>query len=250
MSDFVLHDEGEPRGEPYDEPREDDLRLDPQAGCWRKETGERVCAAHTTKGGEHCRCRKTKTMGNGRCRHHGGKTPTGKDAGSYKHGRYSKALPDRLAERYEEVRADEDLTTLREEIALIDSRIFEVLEALDAKDSARLWGDIETEFTKMRTAWAAEDMDEAGARLRQLSKLIEEGATQRSKWEEVVGLVDRKRKLVESKRRREKALQAYVPLERFQILLSAIDDIIRRNVDDDTVMRDIAREIKQTVNLG
>jgi hypothetical protein len=248
---FELHVEGEPRGKPYGEPREDNLFLDTDQGCWRNEDDARVCGAFIrNRDWKWRRCKRKITMENGRCRDHGGATPSGQDHGAFKHGKYSKDLPANIKSRYEEVREDETLTNLREEVALIETRVHEVLSALDAKDSAELWQDIEREFHQFRSAHQAGDQQEASKHLRAVTGLIEEGASQQSKWREIGELVERKRKLVESERKREKALQAYVPLERFSILITAIDEIIRRNVNDDEVMRDIAREIKQTISLG
>lgn len=251
MANFVLLRDDEPRGEPFGEPRADELWLDQGDECWRNEEGDSVCAARLTdRPWKWRRCQQSNTSDNGRCRHHGGLSPSGKDHSQFKHGKYSQDLPSRLAQRYHEVKEDESLTNLREEIALIETRIHAVLAALDAKDSARLWKDIEQEFSKFKAAQATGDQQEMMKRIRALTSLIEEGAEERSKWNEVGDLVERKRKLVESERKREKALQAYVPLERLSILLTTIDEIIRRHVDDDEVMREIARDIKQTVSLG
>ena len=59
-------------------------------------------------------------MPNGRCRLHGGKSPAGLASPHYKDGRYSKALPARLAARYATAEADPRLLELRDEVALTD----------------------------------------------------------------------------------------------------------------------------------
>lgn len=67
-------------------------------------------------------------MANGRCRIHGGATPGGFASPHFKTGRYSKVLPAALRDRYEQARGDEDLLSLRDELALVDARIGEVLQ--------------------------------------------------------------------------------------------------------------------------
>lgn len=66
-------------------------------------------------------------MANGRCRIHGGASLGGIASPTFKTGRYSKVLPEALRYRYEVARDDEDLLSLRDEIALLDLRITELL---------------------------------------------------------------------------------------------------------------------------
>lgn len=67
-------------------------------------------------------------MRNGRCRIHGGTTPVGMALPQYKHGRYSKYLPSGLAQKYNDALLDTELVTLRDDIALVDSKIQERME--------------------------------------------------------------------------------------------------------------------------
>lgn len=251
MGRFKLLTDDEPRGEGYDELREDGLSLDERDECWRNQKGQQVCGAFRSNASwEYARCSQTAIKDNGRCRHHGGNSLKGRDSGTFKTGKYSKVLPDNVGARYEEVRDDEHLTDLREEIALIETRVHEVLKALDAKDSAELWSQIEEHFEKFQAANRKGETEEMAEQLRHLEHLIEEGAEQRSKWREIGELVDMKRRLVDSERRREKALQAYVPMEDFVMSMHTVDDILRRHVDDPETMREIARDLRNTFDLG
>lgn len=251
MGKFKLTVEDEPRGKGYGEPRQDGLSLDEHDECWRNQKGQQVCGAFRRNAAwQYARCKQTAIKDNGRCRHHGGKSLKGKDSGTFKNGKYSRSLPDNVAERFEEVRDDEHLTDLREEIALIETRVHEVLTALDAEDSAELWEDIEKHFEKFQVARDTGDNQGMAEQLRYLENLIEKGAEQRSKWREIGELVDMKRRLVDSERRREKALQAYVPMEDFVMSMHTVDEILRRHVDDPETMREIARDLRQTFDLG
>ena len=86
----------------------------------------RECGARTV-GGAPC---KKKPMPNGRCRLHGGATPSGAALPQYKTGRYSKHLPDRLAARYHEALADAELLAVRDDVALLDVRLSELVNML------------------------------------------------------------------------------------------------------------------------
>lgn len=78
-------------------------------------------------------------MANGRCRMHGGTQPIGPASPNYKHGRYSKILPEALRAGYEAALADPKLLHLDEEIALIDARIG---QRLSGNPSSEAWGDL------------------------------------------------------------------------------------------------------------
>ena len=78
------------------------------------------------RNGEPC---QGAAMPNGRCRLHGGKTPTGPALPQFKHGRYSKCFKDlALGQRYEECLANGELGELRDEIALVDVMTSRILE--------------------------------------------------------------------------------------------------------------------------
>src|SRR5689334_1272270 len=78
-------------------------------------------------------------MANGRCRIHGGLQPQGIARPGFKTGRYSKYLPARLAGRYEEAASDPELLALKDDIALLDTRIAQTVSALDTGESKEAW---------------------------------------------------------------------------------------------------------------
>ena len=83
------------------------------------------CSAKCKSTSQQCRRRAVK--GKRVCTVHGGLTPAGAASPHYRTGRYSKCLPARLTERYHEAQADKRLLELREEIALIDARLADLL---------------------------------------------------------------------------------------------------------------------------
>ena len=87
------------------------------------------CQAKSKATGVQCRRRAVK--GKRVCTVHGGLTPSGHASPHFKSGRYSRYLPARLTERYREAQADQRLLELREEIALIDARLCELLPTED-----------------------------------------------------------------------------------------------------------------------
>ena len=102
--------------------------LNPKDG--RQPDGRAVCGAKLKNGTGHCR--RSPSAGRSRCHVHGGATPRGISSPHFKHGRYSTALPERLAATYEKARHDPELLNLRDEIGLMDARMIEMFMAAEA----------------------------------------------------------------------------------------------------------------------
>lgn len=109
---------------------------DDQAGTPRK---KRCGAKLRKKPGK--RCQIDKVMANGRCRLHGGKSLSGPNSRTWKHGQRSKhrwlaSLPgDTLGKRFDAALADPTMTSLRHAIALNDALITSYTSSL--KDTGK-----------------------------------------------------------------------------------------------------------------
>src|SRR5579863_9488305 len=93
---------------------------------WIPPSEDRQCAAHSKRSGS--RCRKWAMRGHTVCRNHGALSPRGVASPAFKTGRYSRSLPARLVGRYQEAVADPELLSLRDDLALIDSRTSALLQ--------------------------------------------------------------------------------------------------------------------------
>src|SRR5215217_7134931 len=136
----------------------------------------RLCGA-TTRRATTC---KNPRMANGRCRMHGGLTPRGTDLPQFEHGRYSKSLPDRLVGRYEKALADEERHDLRDEIALSEAKVDDLLQKMERGESDEMWMRLRTLEQQVRRA------SEAGERraelLGEILTLIQRGGTEAMSW--------------------------------------------------------------------
>jgi hypothetical protein len=170
------------------------------------------CGAKKRGKEEHCRA---PAMPNGRCRIHGGKQPQGIARHNFKTGRYSKYLPTRLSARYEEAISDPDLLALRDDIALLDTRLGGVVEALDTGESQEAW-------TSLFALWQQLDrdmsvlMDEGETpetmerTVAALGETIRSGLSQGYVWNEIRGLLKERSALVGSEQKRLVEMQQYV----------------------------------------
>lgn len=154
------------------------------------------CTAKSRQTGN--RCRNWPTVGMAVCRFHGGKTPRGTDAPAFRHGRYSKHAPTRLAARIDAALADPALMTLKDEAALVSAQIGEVLEVLDVGGLLARWREMAALVPVLRDAIAGEDQRRLVAVADALDACVTAAADERGRWGELVPLIDQKRKIVET----------------------------------------------------
>jgi hypothetical protein len=189
-------------------------------------------------------------MTNGRCRMHGGRVLRGAAHPGFKHGGRSKYLPQRMLEAYAEAEKDKTLLMLRCDIALLEVRITDVLSRVDSGETGRLWrklGDVHAEFTKHKSAG---DVGRMQAALSEIGGLITEGVGDWAAWDEIGKLLDRRRQLVESERKRLVEARQMLSIERVMVLAGAILAAIRKHATDKQVLRALAGEIQGLLDNG
>lgn len=202
------------------------------------------CGAKTKSGGT---C-QTWAMPNGRCRLHGGKSLSGIASATWKHGRYSKVLPSRLLDRYQQATADPELLALRSEISLVDARIAELLTKLDEGESGQVWKWLQERMDDFNRAnrHASNIKDEerrkaklaeAAEALSDIQSLIARGASDWQVWGEVVSMIDTRRRLVESEQKRLVAMQQMITSERAVNYAAALGQAVFEVVKDKDQLR-------------
>lgn len=181
-------------------------------------------------------CDSVVRMANGRCKIHGGKTPTGIAAPNYQHGRYSDYLPSKLGERYARAYSDPLLLSLRPEIALLDTRIAGVLEtvALGGPD----WLAAQAAIVEFESGIAAGDNARVQRAFTTLKGAVLSGTKEEQTFAELRDLFKDRARLVESERKRLVEMQQMLTLDSALLLIDRVLDAIRRNVaDQDTRQR-------------
>jgi hypothetical protein len=184
-------------------------------------------------------------MANGRCRFHGGMIPTGPALPQYKTGRYSKVLPPRLRERYEEAAQDSELLVLREEIALLDARIIDLIARVESGEAGAIWGQANEHYLAARAAIRSGDAVELGNALDALGVTIRRGQADYAAWDEIKETLDLRRKLVESERKRLVQLSQMITTEQAMVLMTAIVALVQENVTDRQALAKISDGIRR-----
>ena len=187
-------------------------------------------------------------MPNGRCRLHGGKSLGGLASPTFKHGRYSRVLPARLAARYDEATTDPALLELRADVALLDARLSDVLGRVDTGESGALWTTLQNHRRDVLAAKRAGDSVAQAVALNALLETVGQGHADYRAWAEIGALLEQRRKLVESERKRLIEAQQTLTVEKAMLLIGAISGIIKAHVHDRAILAAIGRDIEGLVS--
>lgn len=158
---------------------------------------------------------------------HGGNTPMGVDHGAYKTGRWTDHLPSRLQERARQAEQDPDPLNLRAEITLIDTRIGDILKHSDQGDGGPAWPKLKRLVADLDAARTRNSAAALRKVTEEIARTITEGESENHAWIEIGLQVDRRRKLVESERKRMLDEHQMMSAERVMVLVGGLLAIVR-----------------------
>lgn len=213
----------------------------------RSNPNYKQCAARNKQTGEQCRARAV--TGKNVCYYHGGATPSGFANPNTKTGRHSKDLPTRYAATYFDSLMSKRQLELTPEIALIDSRLSEVMLQLSSGESGAAWGAIDDCYRRLSSAVKENKKPVIDQILGEMGLIIAGVIDDRSIWNELRVLIDDRRRLVESERKRKVEAQTVFTAEQALMLFGVIEQIIRQNVSDPASLQRIGREFKKLVKF-
>ena len=199
------------------------------------------CAAHSKRTGQ--RCRQSAMVGKTVCYHHGGATPTGANLPQFRAGRYSKYLPERLREKYQDAQQDPEILVLRDEIALADARLADLLTRVDAGESGALWKELKDLVDQLGKSVETLDLDGARVALRGLRDVMLKGHTDASAWQEIQAVLMLREHLVRSERQRLVQMQQMISVEQAMTLIAALTESVRRHVTEPDALRAISADL-------
>lgn len=191
----------------------------------------------------HVRCLRPAMIGKSVCYHHGGKNPQGIASATFKDGRYSKHLPSRLLATYDAAKADTELLSIREDVALIDSRLTDLLARVETGESGAVWTALRDEYRDYRDALAKKDVAEMSARLAAIGDLINRGLADEAAWNDIRATLEQRRKLVESERKRLIEMQQMVTADEAMGFVRALTAAVRDHVRDPDTLRAITADL-------
>jgi hypothetical protein len=202
----------------------------------------KTCGARTKHDGTPCE--RSPVRGRTRCRLHGGKSLAGIACSQYRSGRYSAYLPERLRARYEQAESDQELLSLKSEVALVDARLIDLLARVDTGESGQLWANLKKAHEEFKVTRLARDVPKMNVALAKIEALLDSAVRDHTAWGEIGTLIEQRRKLTESEAKRLITLQQMLTTEDAMALAYRLVDIVTRHVTDKHVLRDIVVEIR------
>lgn len=193
-------------------------------------------------------CENWAVNGRERCRMHGGKTHVGGPTHpAYRHGRYSSFLPAGLQAMYHASANAPDLLCQMPEVAFLETRIKTVMQGMQEagatariwKDARRVYRDWQGALEKTARAQAANDTTAAETWSRaaqdfaeQLGRLLEAGASDEERHQEVMRLMEAKRKVSESERGRMVEASLLIRFDQVTTIFDSLIQVITDEVSD------------------
>ena len=141
-------------------------------------------------------------------------------------GRFSKAMPIALRERYEDAVADPHLLSLREDSALMIARISQILE--EWVDQPPAIDEVGDAIIQLGCALQAQDWEAAVDAFRDAEAAVNTSKGQWQAWREIVRLTEQRRKLVSSEITTLQTMNQMLTVQQAMTLLTAVADIILR----------------------
>jgi hypothetical protein len=203
------------------------------------------CTAHKRLSGEPCKAFAIK--GRSVCRIHGGTSLQGMAAPSFKDGRYSRYLPERMVDRYRHAARDPNLLGLREDVALLDSRLADLLGRVDTGESGARWKTVKSAYSVWRKKC---DTEEADVLLETLQTAIFAGYSDMEAWDAIHMVLGQREKLVASERKAMVEAQQMVSVDQAMNLVRQIVDSVRQHVSDRDALASISADVGRLITIG
>ncbi len=207
----------------------------------------------------YCRRRPgfgTDHPGEGRCRQHGGNYPRGVAHPMYnptKRRSWASALPSRVGEAFEASLNDPEYLRLKQEIALVDARIKDLLSGLskDAEAASvrvpELRDSLQKTLRRVEQSQKEEDLEQARQMIRdQVQGFLDLLALfnyDSRIWAEVGSWMDRRQRLAEAEMRQVAQARAMITAQEMMQHVEQLILIIRERVNDPQTLKDLARDI-------
>lgn len=194
--------------------------------------GKLRCQAWNPNQGRQCLALAKVSDGKDKCTKHGGRSRSGIASPSFKTGRYSKQLPVRMLEQFEEMRADPELLNLRDDIALVEARIADLLTRVDTFEAGTWWKRARKAYDDLIVQMRQGNNDAVAACLNDLNRFIGAGGQDYAVWDEIMRLEEQKRKLTDSERRRLVDMQYMVTAQQAWSVIIDLMNSVTTNVSD------------------
>jgi hypothetical protein len=208
----------------------------------------RKCTAKAKSTGKPCK--GVAMIGKTKCHKHGGATPSGAASANYKGKGYSKHLPTRLIDDYELSLADPELLANRKAVALLETRLIELIQSIDSNPIGNVWGEMYKAVMAHSDAMASGDAIATITTQQDMERIAKAGFKDHKVWQEIRDILQEKAKLVSAENKRINDQQLTVTVDRVMLLVSAIAGVVMEHVTDLKARDKITRGIDVLISSG
>lgn len=190
-------------------------------------------------------CRNQVDVEGWRCRFHGGKSLIGALNPAFKDGSRSRYLPKRLVSTYEAAEEDRELMTLRQDVALLETRMRDLLQKLEKTDGVGVFPKLRACLDRMHST---SNPDVRVAAFEEMERLINLGMAEEMAWLEIREILEQRRRIIESERKRLVEMHQMISIEQMLTMIGAISASVRKHVSDNSTISAIATDIKKLMD--
>jgi hypothetical protein len=166
-----------------------------------------------------------------------------------KTGRYSRDLPTRVAARYESALADPTLLSLRDDVAVLQAAITDIMGEIKVAESRPDFDAILESVEEIAGNWRTWEWTQMDAELEKLRTLVVNKQSQRAAMREIRELIKEKASLVHQENRMLADREQMITVEQFLMAMRAMGSAVRRIVDDPRVLRSIDVEFRRLASV-
>jgi hypothetical protein len=178
---------------------------------------------------------------------HGGKSLAGVAHPRYRTGLHSKHTPANLRRLYRKGIKDPELLSLRDDLAFHQALQMEALERMQTGLSDRFIANLAKLWARLRAANAAGDLARQEALLRELDRLVRQGADYKAARDEYREITLEKAGLAAREWHRQADLQQTMTAERVMALVTALAEVVNRRVPDAATRLLISEDFERLV---
>lgn len=188
---------------------------------------------------------------NGRCQWHGGRLPpaTPEAPRPSDVGKWSKALPKHLLDRYSTSAADPQYRSLRDEIALLDARIEDLLQSLGTGSSPTNWKKLSETYQRVMASLESRNADDQAHAFTDLELLIAHGNADTTNWANIQALIEQRRRLIDCEQRGDLLKQMVIDQKQVLALTDVLLEIVSHHLPDPAAQAAISAEFMQILGL-
>ena len=193
-----------------------------RAICGGKKSDNTPCTQHPLKDRE-------------RCKFHGGRSPRGVESPHYRGKGWSRDLPTRLSDRVRAGVENPDLISMREELALVDARMGELLERLTTGESGDAWLEVTRIAARIRKVVDDQPgnwFDEIDQALGELAACVEAASSDTQVWQDLHQVLEQRRRIADTERKREEFEAESVTRNQWATFITSVQTAILEEVQD------------------